>query len=62
MRSGEDGVTFEACPGHGPVPTPGITDYYGGFLVAGSRCVPVHVWLPGSASRFLVHLGLCASH
>jgi hypothetical protein len=60
MRTGEAGVTFEACPGHGPVPSGRITDYYGGFLVKGNRCVPVRIWLPGTAGSFLVHLGLCS--
>jgi hypothetical protein len=62
MRSGEAGVTFEACPDHGPMPTPGITDYYGGFLVDGARCVPVHVWVPGRAMPYRIRLGVCSAH
>jgi hypothetical protein len=58
MRSGESGVTFQACA---PMP-PGITDYYGGFLIDGARCVPAQVWLPGRARPALIRLGACAGY
>jgi hypothetical protein len=54
MRSGESGVTFVACP----VP-PGITNYYGGYLVRGARCVPVLAWMPGVAKPVAFRLGAC---
>ncbi|HYS32370.1 MAG TPA: hypothetical protein VEM58_08925 [Streptosporangiaceae bacterium] len=60
MRSGESGVTFVACrPDQEFFPSHKITDYYGGFLVRGPRCVPVHVRVPGRARRLTVHLGAC---
>jgi hypothetical protein len=59
MRSGEAGLTLEACPAYGPMPTAGITDYYGGFLVRANRCVSVRVWVPGRATPYRVHLGGC---
>ncbi len=58
MRSGETGVTFEACSPPGP--TGGITDYYGGYLVRGKRCVPVRVWSAGSNLRGTIRLGTCS--
>ncbi|HUZ52061.1 MAG TPA: hypothetical protein VMU94_05985 [Streptosporangiaceae bacterium] len=59
-RSGEPGVTFVACPqSQQIVPSPRITDYYGGYLVKGARCVPVRVWVPGRAGPILIHLGSC---
>jgi hypothetical protein len=61
MRSGETGVTFQACNRHGPVPTPGITDYYGGFLLNGRHCVPVEVLVPGRRPASRIHLGFCAA-
>jgi hypothetical protein len=54
MRSGESGVTFVACP----VP-PGITNYYGAYLVRGARCVPVLAWMPGVAKPVAFRLGAC---
>lgn len=63
MGSGEAGVTFVACrPGQEMVRSPRITDYYGGFLVKGARCVPVQVWAPGRAQPFRLHLGACPGH
>ena len=60
MRSGEAGVTFFACqPGSGAGGTVPYTDYYGGMLVAGQRCVPVEVWPPGAARPVTVRLGAC---
>ena len=45
---GEYGVTFIACRNwQQTVPFAGVTDYYGGFLVKGARCVPVQVIEPG---------------
>ena len=59
-RSGEAGVTFVACsPGQQIVRSPGITDYYGGYLVQGARCVPALVWLPGRADPETIRLGAC---
>jgi len=63
MRSGESGVTFQACnPGQGPMYTPGYTDYFGAFLVKGARCVPVQVWLPHRSRPALIRLGACAGY
>jgi hypothetical protein len=63
MRSGESGVTFAGCNlGPGAGGPAGVTDYYGGFLVKGARCVPVAAWIPGRARPVLLHLGACARH
>jgi hypothetical protein len=63
MRSGEAGVTFVACrTWHQSASSPGLTDYYGGFLVLGPRCVPVRAWLPGRRDPVTVRLGACAGH
>ena len=60
MRSGEAGVTFEACRAAPAfVRSPSITDYYGGYLVRGARCVPVQVWVPGREHPVTVRLGAC---
>jgi hypothetical protein len=55
---GEMGVTFEACL----EPTDGITNYYGGYLVRGKRCVPVRVSAPGLKHPVTVRLGACPRH
>ena len=61
MRSGEAGVTFEACHAAQPTARSGtITDYYGGYLVRGARCVPVQVWAPGREHPVTIKLGACA--
>ncbi len=58
---GELGVTFMACsPGQQIVPSRQFTDYYGGYLVRGARCVPVHAWLPGRGHPVTIRLGACA--
>jgi hypothetical protein len=60
MSSGETGVTFVACPaGTGFAASQTVTDYYGGFLVRGYRCVPVEVWADGRGQPFRVGLGAC---
>ncbi len=60
MRSGEAGVTFVACPpGTGYAAAQAVTDYYGGFLISGDRCVPVNVLAPGRKAPFRVSLGAC---
>lgn len=60
MASGESGVTFIMCPLDGnPASAEPITDYYGGLLVDGARCVPVDVFLPGRASPIRISLGVC---
>jgi hypothetical protein len=60
MHSGEAGVTFAACrPGQETDPDPGVTDYYGGYLVLGARCVPVDVWAPGRPHPAVIRLGAC---
>ena len=61
LRSGEAGVTFQACDapqGFADLSYP-YTYYYGGMLLAGRRCVPVNVWPPGAASPLSVRLGSC---
>ncbi len=58
---GELGVTFMTCsPARQIVPSRHYTDYYGGYLVRGARCVPVHAWLPGRAHPVTIRLGACA--
>jgi hypothetical protein len=58
---GELGVTFKACsPAQQTVPSRHYTDYYGGYLVRGARCVPVRAWLPGSVHPVTIMLGACA--
>jgi hypothetical protein len=62
MRSGEAGVTFEACPrGTGFAPGQVVTDYYGGFVISGNRCVPVEVRAPGRSAPYVTDLGACRS-
>jgi hypothetical protein len=41
------------------VPMPGVTDYYGSYLVRGTRCVPVHVWVAGRRVPAVIRLGDC---
>ena len=55
MRSGEAGVTFEACV----EPTDGVTNYYGAYLVRGNRCVPVRVAAPSPQHPVTIRLGAC---
>jgi hypothetical protein len=63
MRSGETGVTFVACQNWDQgAPSHTLTDYYGGFLVLGRRCVPVRAWLPGTRDPVIVRLGACPGH
>jgi len=63
MRSGERGVTFESCrPDQQIVPFPGVTDYYGGFLVRGKRCAPATVTAPGLKHPVTIGLGACPRH
>lgn len=63
LRSGEAGVTFVACsPDQQIVRSSRYTDYYGGFLVRGTRCVPVRVWVPDRAHPLTVRLGVCPGH
>jgi hypothetical protein len=59
IRSGEAGVTFVACPAGALQTSPRITNYYGGYLVRGARCVPVQVWAPGREHPATVRLGAC---
>lgn len=58
MHSGEAGVTFEACRTQPSAKGP-LTDYYGGYLVRGRRCVPVRVWVPSTRQHGTVRLGAC---
>jgi hypothetical protein len=55
MRSGEAGVTFEACL----KPTDGVTNYYGAYLVRGKHCVPVRVSAPSLKHPVTIRLGAC---
>lgn len=60
MASEESGVTFVMCPLDGNLASAEpITDYYGGWLVDGARCVPVDVFLPGRANPIRISLGAC---
>jgi hypothetical protein len=58
---GELGVNFISCsPAEQIVPSRHYTDYYGGYLVRGARCVPVLVRLPGRTHLVTIRLGACA--
>jgi len=58
---GELGVTLRACsPAEQTVPSRHYTDYYGGYLIRGARCVPVRAWLPGRTHPVTIRLGACA--
>jgi hypothetical protein len=60
---GELGVTFVACsPARQIVPSRHFTDYYGGYLVRGKRCVPVRVSAPGLKHPVTIRLGDCPGH
>ncbi len=60
MASGESGVTFVMCPQGGVASAAQpITDYYGGVLVDGARCVPVDVWPPQETKAIRINLGAC---
>jgi hypothetical protein len=60
---GELGVTFVACStGRQVVPSRHFTDYYGGYLVRGKRCVPVRVSAPDLKHPVTIRLGACAGH
>ncbi len=53
VSDGERAVTFKACPKGealiGPPTSP--TQFPGGFIVAGPRCVPLEVWVGTDAAR-----------
>ncbi len=57
MASGEAGVTFVACPRETGYTNQQVTDYYGGFLISGDRCVPVDVRLAGRPGPIIARLG-----
>jgi hypothetical protein len=60
MHSGEAGVTFVACsPSQETFPSPGMTDYYGAYIVRGTRCVPVNVRIPAWRKAGVIRLGAC---
>jgi hypothetical protein len=60
MASGESGVTFVSCPAGGFAPSSnGTTNYYGGFLTPGIRCVPVDIWWTGHQTPVRVNFGTC---
>jgi hypothetical protein len=60
---GEKGVTFVACsPDQQLVPSRHFSDYYGGYLVRGKRCVPVSVSAPGLKYPVTIRLGACPRH
>lgn len=60
MRSGEAGVTFVACStSQETFPSPGMTDYYGAYIVRGTRCVPVTVKIPARRQAGVIRLGAC---
>lgn len=63
MASGETGVTFVACAGgRATAVSSQLTDYYGGYLVRGARCVPVRAWVPGRTQPLGLRLGACTGH
>jgi len=60
---GERGVTFVACsPAQQIRPSRHFSDYYGGYLVRGKRCVPVRVSAPGLKHPVTIRLGACPRH
>lgn len=60
---GELGVTLVACsPADQIVPSRQFSDYYGGYLVRGKRCVPVRVSAPGLKHPVTIRLGACPGH
>jgi hypothetical protein len=61
MRSGEAGVTFVACPAGTGSPHQKVTDYWGGYLIPGRRCVPIDVWAQGRARPYATRVGDCQS-
>jgi hypothetical protein len=62
MHSGEAGVTFAACSPSQETVHAAYTDYYGGYLVLGARCVPVNIWAPGRKIPAVIRLGACQGH
>lgn len=59
MASGEAGVTFVACSRETGYTNQSVTDYYGGFLISGNRCVPVDVRLARRPGPIIARLGAC---
>lgn len=59
MANGEAGVTFVACPRETGYTNQQVTDYYGGFLISGDRCVPVDVRLARRPGLIIARLGAC---
>lgn len=59
LRSGEAGVTFVSCSRrHQTFPAP-YTDYLGGFLLRGPRCVRASVEVSGWSHPRTIRLGDC---
>ena len=62
MDEGESAVTFRACkegqgsPSGGPLNA--MTQFNGGFVVAGARCVPLDILVPGRSQSIRVTLPL----
>ena len=58
---GELGVTFVACSRADQVPIPSrqFSDYYGGYLVRGKRCVPVGFLRTSLKHPVTIRLGAC---
>lgn len=68
IEDGQRAVTFKACE-KGETPSDGgpvnaMTQFNGGFVVAGARCVPIEVFLPGQGRSIRTTLsfgrGRCA--
>jgi hypothetical protein len=61
---GESSVTFRACeegqgsPSGGPLDA--MTQFNGGFVVAGARCVPLDIFVPGRSQSIRVTLSFGA--
>jgi hypothetical protein len=68
VEDGESAVTFKACKkGETPSdagPVNAMTQFNGGFVVAGARCVPIEVFVPGQGRSIRTTLsfgrGRCA--
>jgi len=64
LRDGQEGVTFAACrPGQDTSVYPGITEFWGGFVVAKvPECVTLDVWTRPSSRPIQVTLAIGPAH
>lgn len=64
LRDGQEGITFAACrPGQDQGAYPGITQFWGGFVVAKvPECVTLDVWTRPSSRPIRVTLAIGPAH